>query len=402
MHATTALIIVLVFAAALLSGCSTAGLYEDDVVFMNRYTDGFELTDITGQARVYVVPQYQGRVMTSTFGGVGGPSLGWINPPAIKAGIVPGPINVYGGEERFWIGPEGGQYSIFFKPGDTFDLDHWKTPPVIDTEPFELVKRDAATAEFRKTAKLTNMSGFTFDLRIDRSVRIIQTSQIVEQLTLPAGSEALRMVGYETVNSITNTGKEPWTEKTGMLSIWLLGQFPATPHTTAVLPLRAERSDDMGDRPGPNVYETFNKLGPDRLKTKGGKVFFKCDGHYRSKIGISPKWAMPVLGSYDAHNGVLTIVWYDRKPQATKYVKSTWEIQKDPFGGDVTNSYNDGGALGAFYELESSSPAAELKPDQSITHTSRTYHLTGPKAMLDKAAREVFGASLDQITSALP
>ena len=46
-----------------------------------------------------------------------------------------------------------------------------------------------------------------------------------------------------------------------------------------------------------------------------------------------------------------------------EYVNSLWEIQDEPFRGDVVNSYNDGKLedgtqLGPFYELESSSPAA--------------------------------------------
>ena len=41
------------------------------------------------------------------------------------------------GEDRFWLGPEGGQFALFFKKGDPFDLDHWQTPAMMDTEPFE-------------------------------------------------------------------------------------------------------------------------------------------------------------------------------------------------------------------------------------------------------------------------
>ena len=48
-------------------------------------------------------------------------------------------IYVFGGEERFWLGPEGGQYAIYFAPGAKFEFDAWHTPPLIDTEPFDLV-----------------------------------------------------------------------------------------------------------------------------------------------------------------------------------------------------------------------------------------------------------------------
>jgi hypothetical protein len=85
-----------------------------------------------------------------------------------------------------------------------------------------------------------------------------------------------------------------------------------------------------------------------------------------------------------------------------------WEIQKEPFAGDVVNSYNDGppapGAkpLGPFYELETSSPAAALSPGDSLTHVHRTFHFQGGEAELDALARRLLGTSLAQVKAALP
>ena len=67
-------------------------------------------------------------------------------------------------------------------------------------------------------------------------------------------------------------------------------------------------------------------------------------------------------------------------------------------------SYNDGSPaegvapLGPFYEVETSSPAAALKPGSDIRHIQRTIHLSGPEVELDKIAREKLGASLKTIT----
>lgn len=406
MHTTAGLLIVLLMIVPCLVGCAgAAGLYKNDLAILKQHSDAIELADSTGRGRVAVVPQYQGRVMTSTLAGPEGKSLGWINPAAIKTGIGTGAMNVYGGEERFWIGPEGGQFSIYFKPGDPFDIDHWKVPALIDTEPFDMVERTPGRAVFRKDARLTNRAGFTFDLRIDRSVAVIEPRRIAELLKLPGG-ENMAMVGYETVNAMTNTGKEAWAPATGLLSIWMLGMYVHSPRTTVVMPIVPGDEKTLGPRV--NVYESFNKLDATRLRADPAAVFFKADGLHRSKIGLSPKRAKPVLGSYNADDDILTIVQYDQPPGATQYVKSTWETQKDPFDGDATNSYNDGPPapgkkpLGPFYELETSSPAAKLKPGEKITHTSRTFHLTGPKPALDQVARQVLGVSLDEIVNALP
>jgi hypothetical protein len=136
-----------------------------------------------------------------------------------------------------------------------------------------------------------------------------------------------------------------------------------------------------------------------------GVLYFAADANHRSKIGIPPRRAKPVLGSYDAANRVLTLVQFTLPKGASRYVNSMWEIQKDPFSGDVVNSYNDGPAggkqLGRFYELESSSPALALKPGETGSHTHRTLHVTGDEAALDTVARAVLGVVLKDIAGGL-
>src|SRR4029078_11445554 len=117
-------------------------------------------------------------------------------------------------------------------------------------------------------------------------------------------------------------------------------------------------------------------------------ILFKADAKYRSKIGLSPLRALPMVASYDSVNSVLTIAQFDLPKGATNYVNSLWQLQDHPFAGDAVNSYNDGPIdgkqMGKFYELESASPAASLKPGASIQHTHRTIHLKGDTKELDK------------------
>ncbi|MBL7107123.1 MAG: hypothetical protein ISS77_05920, partial [Phycisphaerae bacterium] len=150
----------------------------------------------------------------------------------------------------------------------------------------------------------------------------------------------------------------------------------------------------------------FGQVPDERLVVSDDVLFFKADSKYRSKIGISPLRAKPSFGSYDADNNALTIACYNQPQGITEYVNSSWELQKEPFKGDVVNSYNDGPAapgekqLGLFYELETSSPAVELKSGEKITHTHSTMHITGSKDQLNKIAKSVLGVSLEKIENA--
>jgi hypothetical protein len=138
------------------------------------------------------------------------------------------------------------------------------------------------------------------------------------------------------------------------------------------------------------------------LKITDGIIYFKGDGKQRGKIGIPPQRAMPVFGSYDAANQVLTLVKCDIPEGETDYVNSAWEHQKYPYRGDAINAYNDGpledgGQLGPFYELEASSPALALAPDSTGTYIQSTYHFEGTEEQLDSICQQVFKVSLQEV-----
>jgi len=394
---------VLAMATQLVSAQGKAPGFADDVAFLRKYVDVIVLTDKSSSAQVAVIPAYQCRVMTSSASGQDGLSYGWVNRDLIASGTIQPHINVYGGEDRFWIGPEGGQFSVFFKKGDAFDLEHWQTPASIDSEPFELVSKSQDKVICKRTIELTNYTGTKFNLEVTREVRLLDNKAIEKQLGAPLKG-SVKAVGFESVNSVKNTGASEWTKQGGLLSIWILGMFNASPATTIAIPYA--KGDET--KLGPVVNDAyFGKVPEDRLVVKDGILYFAADANYRSKIGLSPRRAKPELGSYDAVNGVLTLVQYTFPEGAGEYVNSMWEIQKQPFGGDVVNSYNDGppkpdaAQLGRFYELETSSPALELKSKQALTHVSRTIHLQGPEAELDAIARATLGVGIDQIKNGL-
>ncbi len=376
--------------------------FGDDMAFLKQHTDAVILTAGDGRAQVAVSPELQGRVLTSTAAGDKGLSFGWINRALIASGKPVQRINPYGGEDRFWLGPEGGQYSVFFKKGDPFDLEHWFTPAAIDTEPFEFSSKTDDRLRMKKDIRLENYSGRMFELRVDREVAVLEAKDAAKLLKTDLSAK-INLVVCQSSNRITNTGKSGWDKSTGLLSIWILGMFNPSPATTVVLPYKSGPERQLG----PLVNDAyFGKVPSDRLAVGEKVLFFKGDGQYRSKIGLSPQRAKPVLGSYDAANKALTIVQYTKPEGVVDYVNSMWEVQKEPFRGDVVNSYNDGAPkpggkpLGPFYELETSSPAAALKPGKTMEHIHRTFHLQGPEKELDGIARSVLGAGLAEIKKA--
>ena len=215
----------------------------------------------------------------------------------------------------------------------------------------------------------------------------------------------VNVVAFESVNTIINTGKNPWVKDTGLLSIWILGMYNPSPATTIVVPIESGDEAKLGTKV---TSDYFGAVPPERLVVKESVLFFSGDGKYRSKIGVNPKRSKSVLGSYDAANKVLTLIQFTQPKGKSDYVNSLWKLQDNPFSGDALNSYNDGpvtpGAkpMGPFYELESSSPAAALKPADKLKHVHRTMHVSGSETDLDIIAQSVLGVSLDTIKNALP
>jgi hypothetical protein len=377
---------------------TTMKTYLEDLNFLKKYVEIIELTDSDSNSKVVIVPSLQGRVMTSTASGNEGFSFGWINYKLLESGKKDKHFNAFGGEDRFWLGPEGGPNSLYFAPGMNQELKNWFVPPVLDTDSFETIKKTNSSVVFRKLFKLKNYSGTEFSVMVERIVKLISKAEIKSTfgMTIPVG---LKYVAYESSNLLKNNGQKSWMKDSGLLSIWMLSMFSPSPGITVFIPYK-EGADSLL---GPVVSDDyFGKVPPERIKIEPGIVYFKVDGKYRSKIGISPKRATPFLGSYDTIHHTLTLLWVNLPVKPAVYVNSKWGNQLDPFNGDAINSYNDGPTedgtqLGPFYEMESSSPAAALNPGDSITHTQRIFHFEGAEEDLNRITIQLFGVSISKI-----
>ena len=367
------------------------GSFAYDLELLNQNQETVILKNNNDQCQLILVPAFQGRVMTSTAKGLKGRSYGWINHDLIASKKIQKQMNAFGGEDRFWLGPEGGQFSLFFKKGDPFTLNYWNTPKEIDTEPFTLIEKSSTHAVFEQEFSLKNYQDYTFKVRVNRTISMLDKEQINLNLGIDL-SEKVAHVGFQSENVITNLNNTPWEKDKGLLSIWILGMFMPSEHSTVVIPYK----DSL-------VLNTnyFGPISSDRLKVKQNTIFYKADGKYRSKIGIPPTNSLPVFGSYDSENKLLTVVQYTLNEKGS-YVNSLWEQQTEPYGGDVINSYNDGplengGQMGPFYELETSSYTRALNPNETLEHTHITYHFEGDAEELNTIAKEVLGINLSQI-----
>jgi hypothetical protein len=374
------------------------GTFNFDLNFLNRYQKTVVLSDSQDKAQLVIIPGWQARVMTSTANGIRGFSYGWINYKLIESGRKAEHINAFGGEERLWLGPEGGQFSIYFTKGVKQEFSNWYVPGELDTVGFEMVSKSNTSACFVKQFSLTNYSGTRLDIGIERTVGLLDNTAIGKALGFDLPDSVIG-VAYQSDNILINKGEKAWTKESGMLSVWMLSMLNPSPGVTIFIPFREGNEKETGKIVN-NDY--FGMVPADRLIIAKGIIYFKADGKYRSKIGIPPRRAMSFSGSYDAQHKALTLLWCDIPAGNTNYVNSKWEMQKDPFSGDAINAYNDGPVedgtqMGPFYELESSSPAAGLKPGEKLLHRQRIFHFEGSETQLSLITEALFGIKINEV-----
>lgn len=371
---------------------------DEDLAFLQAHAP-VEVLEAPGGGRVVLSARWQGRVMTSAVEPHGA-SLGFVHRAFIEAGKTGTRFDNYGGEDRFWLGPEGGQFGLYFPPGAPFDIASWQVPHELQEGEWAIAARDATHVTFARRMHVVSWSGTAMDVGVERTVRVLGADDVRARFGV-APPEGARWVAFESDNRITNAGATAWMRDKGLLSIWILGMYSPAPDAHVVVPF-----DPAGA--GPTVNDAyFGKVPADRLVVHGdeGWLSLRADGNYRSKIGLGPSRARDVAGSYSASARLLTLVHYAKPASAAPdgYVNSLWAKQPDPFGGDVVNAYNDGPtepgkpSLGGFYEIETSSPAAALAPGQSMQHLHTTLHVTGDAAALDALAQRVLGFPLARL-----
>ena len=187
--------------------------------------------------------------MTSTCGGMQGLSFGFVNDEFITAGKSDLHFNNYGAEERLWLSPEGGQFSLWFQPGKPQNLDNWFTPPAFNEGAWKVVSGPAEPLRMAAAMKLQNTSGTQFHLDVSRGIRLLGNSDLKQILGESAAKKiaapGVKSVAYETDNRLTNRGADMTREK-GMVSLWILGMMNCGPQTVVIAPYKPGSEAELG------------------------------------------------------------------------------------------------------------------------------------------------------------
>jgi len=286
---------------------------------------------------------------------------------------------------------------LFFRPFTKMEIAYWHTPTAFDFESWKLTSSSDKKASLSKSTRVMNYLGIIFNLAIVRDIEILESDYVKKMLGIDLDNK-VKSVAFSTTNTIINTGPFAWDKQTGAPCLWNLDMFSPSAKTVIVVPYNQNDTGKVA------TTDYFGQIPPDRVKYNNGILLFKADGKSRGKLGVPPNRAKTMAGSYDSQNNVLTIALFDIDPKST-YLNQEWRTDRDPFIGDAVNAYNDGPLangtqMGPFYEIESVSPAAFLKPNEALSHKHSVFHFSGDKGELNKISIKTLGISLQDIQAA--
>ena len=300
--------VLLILVGVLICSCNSGNKKEKDMKDYVKGTFGYDLNYLSqkddnlivlsgddGKSQIIVSGKYQAKVFTATADGLDGTSTGFVNYKFFDAGIVDEHMNGFGGENRFWIGPEGGKFSVYFKKDTEQVFDNWHTPKPIDTESWDIISVDNANVSFKKEMEITNFLGNQLKLQANRSVSLIERSEIVSELSINLNPN-VKAVGYKTENILVNINDFEWTKETGTICIWMLDMFNPAPDAITFIPFIEGDEKELGKVV---TSDYFGEVPSDRLKVQGNMIFLKTDGKFRSKLGLNAKRTKEIAGNYD-------------------------------------------------------------------------------------------------------
>ena len=253
-----------------------------------------------------------------------------------------------------------------------------------------------------KRMSLANYSGTPLDIDVDRTVRLLdrRTSPRISACSLDrtfAWWDSSRPTPSPTPAASRGSAIPGWCRcgSSGCLRRLLKRQSRF-------------HSCRAGSTLGPVVNDAyFGKVPSDRLRVKGPVIFFRGDGQYRSKIGLSPSRARSVAGSYDgraarADARPVHASGRRRAHTSTRCGKCSASRSKETSSTATTTVRR---RQASRRSVRSTSwkrrrRRSASRPTQQHTHVHRTFHLVGPAGDLDRIARATLGVGLGEIRNA--
>ena len=347
-------------------------------------------------------PTYHGRIFTSSFGDKKTPSLGWYNREAVALKNKNLRTTLIGGEDFFAVGPEGSESSVYFEQGALFTEENKKYPEIVSTSAWKLIDASKTRARFECDGIITNAKGAKFNVKAEREITLLSRGDI-EKILGKDIPKNLKLVGFQSMNKLTNTGSQDWSDKYGMLNMSVNSCFNANKTVNTFIPFQKGDASKLGDVVKDNVFDAATTSSGERVVVMDDYIRFKCDGKHMSGIGVSSRRSEGIVLSYDDKNAVLTVVLYIKPSGNRAYFPSTWRNTQTTMDGDAISVFNNGPAskniyfADLFYEVSTHSPALNLAKEKSQFHLQRTFHFHGSEFDLDLLAYKLTGISLKQM-----
>jgi len=327
--------------------------YYDALNYLVQKTSVIELYDQLG-GRVAVCPEWNGRVMTSTCGGLEGDSFGSINVQAIDTGSY----DDFGGEDQWTLSP------LFY----SFAVENIKANHAVLQHPLRMADANGKSVECQLTREIFLLSRFQAGEMFDDAV-----AEALKQVDVS-------VVGFYTENTVRS-------QERAYVASRLRGMFNASPHTAVIVP-----APSVSFSPEPFSVEVDYLGGAPhgRIRYLSKTLLIRADGQRRCQVTMPFATAPPILGAIERRSGTLTL-W-------------TFDLPKDYEKNDVIRIFNPGRLRGneldwtTYYEMNCFSAARILEPEYPLTSSQCTLHINADNAVLDDLIRQIFGVSLGDVS----
>lgn len=328
--------------------------YHNALKFLAQKTPVIELYDQLG-GRVAVCPEWNGRVMTSTCGGLEGDSFGFLNVRAIDADSY----DDFGGEDQWTLSPLVYSYCV----------ENIKANQVILQRTLQMADANGVSTEFNLTRQIVLLSRFQSGDMFDDAV-----AETLEQSDVSA-------VGFYTENKVR-------IQERGYIASRNRGMFNANPHTAVIVP-----APPVNFTPEPFSVDVDYLGGAPhgRIRYLSKTLLFRADGQRRCQVTMPFVSAPPIFGAIECRSGTLTLWTFDLPDHCSDENDVIRISNSSHFQGSELD-------WATYFEMNCFSAARELESEHSLTSSQCTLHINADNTVLDNLLRQIFGVSLEGIS----